>query len=450
MPSPDAIAEQVLRTLRRAALPDAYVRVTVTRGTGGVGLAPPGGAPTVVVAALPARPLAPADSGIAAALLRERRGAAGGGQEYELAAGRRGQAQRRRLRGRARALYVSASGNVLEGVASNVFAVIDDGRLLTPPVRHCLPGITRGRLLELARAHGLEVLEAPLPLDALMQAERCSSPTPFRVYARSRLSPAPRLAGRAWGACSRPCTTSTRWTAWERGELPGVSGGDGRLIATAARLAEPAACRHTLCEELPARIDCRRVARSLEAETFLFLLDSAGEPRELGRHSILAWYPRWEFLAKDGLARAGPPGAAEPLAGPVLVELERTLAALSAAAVEVSGPGEVPPVFKGGAVGFFAYELLHEIEDVARSAAPDLGVADCHLLFCDLAVVTDELRRPQLDRQQRLGEHRGGVPRGVPRAARRRAGGLVGAEARGARRPAARRPTPGAPVATVP
>ncbi len=48
-------------------------------------------------------------------------------------------------------------------------------------------------------------------------------------------------------------------------------------------------------------------------------------------------------------------------------------------------------MFKGGAVGFFAYELLHEIEDVAPSAAPDLGVADCHLLFCDLAVVTDEL-----------------------------------------------------------
>ncbi len=163
------------------------------------------------------------------------------------------------------------------------------------------------------------------------------------------------------------------------------------MIAAHTRLAGLAAHRHTLCEELPTRVDCRHVARRLERETFLFLLDSAGGPRELGRHSILAWRPRWEFLAKDGLARAGPPGAAEPLAGPVLAELERTLAAFSAAAVEVSGPGEAPPVFKGGAVGFFAYELLHEIETVAPSVAPDLGVADCHLLFCDLAVVTDEL-----------------------------------------------------------
>lgn len=169
MPSPETIAEQVLRTLRRAALPDAYVRVTVTRGAGGVGLAPPGGVPTVVVAALPAQPLAPAGSGIAAALLRERRGrrAAAKSTSWQPAV-----VARRHVEGCGadEGLYVSAGGNVLEGVASNVFAVIDDGRLFTPPVRHCLPGITRGRLLELARAHGLEVREVPLPLDALMRA----------------------------------------------------------------------------------------------------------------------------------------------------------------------------------------------------------------------------------------------------------------------------------------
>jgi para-aminobenzoate synthetase component I len=163
------------------------------------------------------------------------------------------------------------------------------------------------------------------------------------------------------------------------------------LTAAGDRLTGPAARRHTLCEEQRARVDCWRTARRLERETFLFLMDSAGDPPELGHYSILAWRPRWEFVAKDGVARAGPPGAAEPLAGPVLAELERTLAAFSAAVVGVSGQGDAPPVFKGGAVGFFAYELLHEIEAVTPSVAPDLGVADCHLLFCDLAVVTDEL-----------------------------------------------------------
>lgn len=153
----------------------------------------------------------------------------------------------------------------------------------------------------------------------------------------------------------------------------------------------PGAQRLTRCEEQPARVDCWAAARCLEREAFLFLLDSAGEPRELGRYSILAWRPRWEFLAKDGLAQAGPPGAAAPLAGPVLEELERTLARFSPPAGKRRAEGSLPPVFGGGAVGFFAYELLHELEVVAPSAAGDLGVADCHLLFCDLAVVTDEL-----------------------------------------------------------
>ena len=170
----------------------------------------------------------------------------------------------------------------------------------------------------------------------------------------------------------------------------GLTEPGGRLTVPGGWSAGPAARRHTLCEEQPARVDCFGAARRLERETFLFLLDSAGHP-ELGRHSILAWRPRWEFLAKDGVARSGPPGALELLEGPVLEELERTLAAFSAAVAGGSGQGDMPPVFKGGAVGFFAYELLHEIEAVTPSAAPDLGVADCHLLFCDLAVVTDEL-----------------------------------------------------------
>ena len=151
--------------------------------------------------------------------------------------------------------------------------------------------------------------------------------------------------------------------------------------------------RHILCEEQPACVDCWSVARSLQEERFLFLLDSADRNADLGRYSILAWHPRWEFLIKDGVASAGPPGAVEPLEGSPLLELERTLEDFSAAAVGESGLEGAPPVFKGGAIGFLAYELLHEIETVAVSAAPDLGTADCHLLFCDLALVTEESSR---------------------------------------------------------
>lgn len=169
MPSLDAVAAQVLRTLQRDALPDAYVRVTVTRGTGGVGLAPPAGAPTVVIAALPTPPLAPAEGAIAATVLGRRRQprAAAKSTSWQPAV-----LAKRRVQqcGADEGIYVSASGRVLEGVASNVFAVVD-GVLLTPPARQCLPGITRARVLELARGHGLPAHEAPLQLDALMRAD---------------------------------------------------------------------------------------------------------------------------------------------------------------------------------------------------------------------------------------------------------------------------------------
>jgi branched-chain amino acid aminotransferase len=169
LPSADEIRSQVLRTLRRAALPEAYLRITVTRGTGGLGLAPPGGPPTVVIAALPAPSLTPAGGAIAAALLPRARGprtaAKSTSWQSSVVSRRRAQAS-----GADEGLYVSARGNVLEGVSSNVFAVMD-GRLMTPPVGHCLPGVTRARVLELARAHGLAALEAPLSVEVLMNAQ---------------------------------------------------------------------------------------------------------------------------------------------------------------------------------------------------------------------------------------------------------------------------------------
>jgi para-aminobenzoate synthetase component 1 len=153
----------------------------------------------------------------------------------------------------------------------------------------------------------------------------------------------------------------------------------------------PGLHRHLVAEELPERVNCWDLTRGLADERFLFLLDSADSDTELGRYSILAWHPRWEFVAKNGVARSGPPGETQELADDVLTELERTLEAFSTPVANEDAGTVIPPVFRGGAVGFFAYELLHEIEAIAVSAAQDLDIADCHLLFCDLAVVTNEV-----------------------------------------------------------
>ncbi len=62
------------------------------------------------------------------------------------------------------------NGYVVEGAASNVFAVID-GELITPPKSNeILPGITRDVILELAQANNIPCREDIIALEALQEA----------------------------------------------------------------------------------------------------------------------------------------------------------------------------------------------------------------------------------------------------------------------------------------
>ncbi len=62
-------------------------------------------------------------------------------------------------------------GQVLEGSRANLFAATG-GRLVTPPTDgRILPGVARARLIEVARAAGIEVEERPLEVDELAAAD---------------------------------------------------------------------------------------------------------------------------------------------------------------------------------------------------------------------------------------------------------------------------------------
>jgi branched-chain amino acid aminotransferase len=196
LPPAAALEQQVLETLARAALPDAYVRITVTRGPGGAGLLAVAGPPTVVVAVLPPPSRVRANEPIAVALLERRaeeRAAAKSTSWQKAVLDRRLVARREAEEG----IYVAADGHVLEGVSSNVFAVVGE-RLLTPPVCDCLPGITRARLLELAPHIGVTALETRIELEELLRAERV-----FVTNAVLGLRAVDTIAGTAiggWGA----------------------------------------------------------------------------------------------------------------------------------------------------------------------------------------------------------------------------------------------------------
>jgi aminodeoxychorismate synthase component I len=55
--------------------------------------------------------------------------------------------------------------------------------------------------------------------------------------------------------------------------------------------------------------------------------------------------------------------------------------------------GRVPglPPFTGGAVGFFSYDFVHQIEELPRKAADDLDIPEAYFLFVDLVVAFDHV-----------------------------------------------------------
>ena len=84
------------------------------------------------------------------------------------------------------ALFVDRDNNVLEGSTFNVF-VVKAGRIKTPPDQ-VLVGVTRNKVIELARRLGLEVEEAKIPLkDALSADEIFATGTTKKILPVSRI-----------------------------------------------------------------------------------------------------------------------------------------------------------------------------------------------------------------------------------------------------------------------
>jgi branched-chain amino acid aminotransferase len=161
------LVEETARAIVTAQNPDSYARLILSRGSGGLGLDPTNAeAPLRVVLVEPLRmpPRALYQNGIRACSVETVRAADAansaklGNYLASVLALREARAS-----GADEALVVNRDGLVIEGTTANVFAVRGD-RLLTPPLAvGVLAGITRARILELAREQGLAVDEVALP-----------------------------------------------------------------------------------------------------------------------------------------------------------------------------------------------------------------------------------------------------------------------------------------------
>jgi anthranilate synthase component I len=148
-------------------------------------------------------------------------------------------------------------------------------------------------------------------------------------------------------------------------------------IAEARELAKShnlIALRHSFIEDCETPVSAYLKLRELAPDEPAFLLESAEQGQRVGRYSFIGFRPR--STLRWSLADAGDPYA---------------LAAESVARFNQSPIEDAPP-FSGGAVGFFAYDLVRTVEPLGEVNADPLALPDMALMLTDTLVVFDHLR----------------------------------------------------------
>lgn len=174
----DQLGREVEAAVLSAGNAESYVRLTLTRGVGETLGLDPGLSrlPLRVVIVTPLQAPSPEVYRDGVAVITQRtervtdRSAAAGAKvgNYLTAVLASRQA---RAAGAAESLFVDARGCVVEGATSNVFAVLADGTLITPPEGDgILLGITRETVLQIALQLGLQVCQQSLPLEVVKTA----------------------------------------------------------------------------------------------------------------------------------------------------------------------------------------------------------------------------------------------------------------------------------------
>src|SRR3954452_4985720 len=124
-----------------------------------------------------------------------------------------------------------------------------------------------------------------------------------------------------------------------------------------------------------------------------FLLESA-EQGQVGRYSFVGLRPRALLRWSDGVLSEGGGEEVATTAAPSRTEAAPDPYAAVAARLREYEPAPVEglPPFAGGAVGFFAYDLVRTVEPLGDPNPDPLGLPDLALMVTDAMVVFDHLR----------------------------------------------------------
>lgn len=199
--TPAAFREAIIETVRASGLRDAYIRPVVSRGPGDLGLDPrrcPTATVVIIVDAIRLYPQEAYERGLRIVTATVRRPAPdtlnGRIKSLNYLNNILARLEANRA-GADEALMLTPQGYVCECSADNVFVVIGEEALWTPPAHlGLLRGITRDAVLALAREQGLAAEERVFTLHELYTAGEC-----FLTGTGAEVAPVVEVDGRRIG-----------------------------------------------------------------------------------------------------------------------------------------------------------------------------------------------------------------------------------------------------------
>lgn len=123
-----------------------------------------------------------------------------------------------------------------------------------------------------------------------------------------------------------------------------------------------------------------------EKEGEAFLLESVERGEQIGRYTFLGVRPYMKMEASGGKVFVTRGKKREERNGSAVGVLQELL--------EMHRPATIPglPPFSGGAVGYFSYDSVRQLENIGERTKDDLRVPDCTMMFFDRVLAFDHLR----------------------------------------------------------
>jgi anthranilate synthase component I len=123
-----------------------------------------------------------------------------------------------------------------------------------------------------------------------------------------------------------------------------------------------------------------------EGEPNAILLESVERGEQIGRYTFLGARPYMKVEARGSKIEIERGRSCERRTGNIFGTLKDLLREYRSATI----PG-LPP-FTGGAVGYFSYDVVRQLESIGNRTRDDLKVPDCALMFFDRLLAFDHLR----------------------------------------------------------